>query len=158
VNLDGLPDQFEILFDKYIAQQGSGVPIVQRRRNCNISVGLHLPQGWQFSIANVRYFGYADLPEGVQGQQRSDYQFINYTGTITLQTILDGPYTDNYERQDNLGIESVVWSPCGLEAPLNIRTQVALSGPSNLPAAMTTDQITGTVSQIYGLTWRRCSP
>jgi hypothetical protein len=157
VDLDGRPDRFDVIFNNYIAQQGPGVPISLRRRSCNISLGMHLPQGWQFSIADVHYFGYADLPSAkVGGSQKSTYEFVGFSNSIELSTDISGIYQDNYEREDVIGITSLVWSPCGLEAPLNIRTQVALSGPLSIPAAMTLDQVTGDVRQIYALKWRKC--
>lgn len=153
---NGLPEQFVVYFSNYIAQQGPGLTIAERRKNCNIGVQLHLPFGYQFSIANVRYIGYADLPYGVRGRQKSTYEFPFYSNAITLQTLINGPYVGGYQRQDNLGIASVVWSPCGMNAPLNIRTQVALEGSFYPMAFLTTDQIDGRVRQVYGLTWRAC--
>ncbi len=156
VNMDGLPDQFVIYFSNYIAMQGPGLTIAERRKNCNVGVQLHLPFGYQFSIANVRYIGYADLPYGVRGRQKSTYEFPFYSNSVTLQSLIYGPYSGNYQRQDNLGISSVVWSPCGMNAPLNIRTQVALEGSMYPMASLTTDQMDGRVQQVYGLTWRAC--
>lgn len=153
---NGLPEQFVVYFSNYIAQQGPGLTIAERRKNCNIGVQLHLPAGYQFSVANVRYIGYADIPRFVLGKQRSTYEFPFYSNAVTLQTTIPGPYTGGYSRQDNLGISSVVWSPCGMNAPLNIRTQVALEGSMYPMAMLTTDQIDGRVRQIYGLTWRSC--
>jgi hypothetical protein len=155
-NNDGLPDQFEVLFSTYIAEQGPDVSPAQRRKNCNMTVQLFLPQGFQFSIANVLYLGFADLPGGVSGTQRSEYEFINLSNRVRLQTLINGPYTDNYRREDVLGVASRVWSPCGTNAPLSIRSEVFLTGPRSLPASMTLDQVTGKVTQIYGLTWKRC--
>jgi hypothetical protein len=155
-NSDGLPDQFVVYFSNYTAQQGPGIVMSERRKNCNIGVQMHLPQGFQFSIANVRYLGYAEMPYGVRGRQRSTYEFPFHSNAVTLQSLVYGPYSGGYERTDNLGISSVVWSPCGMDAPLNIRTQVALEGSQYPSAYMTTDQIDGRVRQIYGLSWRAC--
>ena len=38
-----------------------------------------------------------------------------------------GPYDDNYIKTDQFGVESTVWSPCGLEGLLNINSEVRLS-------------------------------
>jgi len=158
-NDDGVPDGFAVFFKNYIAQQGPGISLAQRRRNCNILVQVHLPQGFQFSIASAKYSGYADLPRGVSGQQESAYQFPLFSpSSITLGTYLRGPYADNYYRTDTLGLASLVWSPCGVSAPLNIRTQIALTGNSTLPAAITSGDEFGKGQQIYGLQWRQCNP
>lgn len=157
VNRDGLPEQFQILFSSYTAEQGPNVLPAQRRKNCNITVQLRLPQGYQFSIGEVRYLGYADLPGSVRGRQLSTYEFpFQGSPPVSFQTVLVGPFSDNYERTDRVGIESLVWSRCGTEAPLNIRTEVRLEGNRAPSALLSTDQIDGFVKQIYGLTWRRC--
>lgn len=157
-NNDGRYDQFAILFAGYIAEQGSGIPLSQRRKNCNIAVQLRVPAGLQFSIVDVRYLGFADLPKGVEGWQQSAYEFPFFSNSVTLSTRLVGPYSRSYEINDQLPLGSYVWSPCGRDAPMNIRSQVYLKGPSNLPAAMTTDQIDFRVRQVYHLVWRACRP
>lgn len=153
---NGLPEQFEIIFSQYIAQQGPNIAPIQRRKNCNITVQLHLPVGYQYSVTEVRYLGFADLPAGVNGRQRSSYEFPFSTNPVTFESIVLGPYNQNYDRTDRISAGTEIWSPCGTEAPLNIRTEVRLEGNSVLPAAISTDQIDGFVRQIYGLNWRPC--
>jgi hypothetical protein len=155
-NDDGLKDSFIIIFSNYIAQQGKGIPISDRRKNCNISVGLVLPQGYQFTIADVDYQGFADVPKDVSGWQVSTYQFVFWSRPVTLQSRIRGPFQGTYSISDTLGLGSLIWSPCGREVPLNIRTQVFLSGDASKAASMTTDQISGRVRQVYQFKWRRC--
>jgi hypothetical protein len=153
---DGLPDRFTVLFSKYVAQQGPGVPASERRKNCNLKVTLQLPQGRQFSIAKVLYTGFADLPKGVTGTQRTDYKFVLPSNKIRLESTLYGEFIGEYQIEDTLTLASLVWSRCGRSAPLDMRTEIYLSGVSSEPAQMTTDQIDGKVTQVYGLQWRRC--
>jgi Domain of unknown function (DUF4360) len=160
VDEDGLADQFAVSFSNFVAEQPGSAS--NRRKNCTIKVGLHLPQGYQFSVASVQYEGAAQLPAGVFGQQKSSYEFPLWSNEVTLQTVLAGPYSQgpgfpkDYNRTDSLGIESVVWSQCGLDTPVEIETVVALGGNRTLPAMMTLDNVDGKVKQIYGLMWRRC--
>jgi hypothetical protein len=156
---DGLPDTFFVLFESYIAAMGPGIPITEARKNCNIILVLDLPQGLQFSIVSVRYDGFASLESGVTGQQRSDYSFPLFgSRTATAQTLLRGPLGELYDRTDVLGIASLVWSPCGIDAPLNIRTQVKVYGPPHKSGRMDLDQTVGRMEHVYGFTWRRCNP
>jgi len=158
-NNDGFPDQFRVLLSKFIPQQGPGVPISERRKNCNVVVQLHLPQGFRYSIAKVQYNGYADLPTGVWGQQESTIAFPSFnSATVTLRTNIRGPFAGNYDRIDTLELASLVWSPCGVSAPLNIRTQIALLGNITLPAYIGPNDPLGYTQQIYGLQWRQCNP
>ena len=148
---DGLPDQFTISFSEdYVAAQGPGIGIVQQRRNCNLLVRLHLPDDYQVGVVGQAQAGYADLREGVGGTQRTDYVFPFYSDTVSRETVLAGPFKDYYQRQDGSDGEGLVWSPCGLDAPLNIRTEVYLQGDGSVPAAMSLDYVAP-----Y-LIWRRC--
>ena len=156
-NNDGLPDQFTIFFSNYIAFSGPGSTPLDWRKNCNINVGLHLPQGFQFSIADVHYTGFAQLPYGVSATQQSTYQFVFFSRPITLSTTQKGKFEGNYDLYDTLGLASLVWSPCGADAPLNIRSQLFLSGALTYPAQVTTDQIDGRVKQVFQFKWRKCN-
>jgi hypothetical protein len=155
VDLDGLDDQFQILYSSYVVKSPGG----DTRKNCTITVTLNLPQGFQFSIANASYIGFADIPIQGLGVQEATYLFpLNpQGGRATMRSVISGPYTRLYERTDTLGIASYVWSPCGLNAPLTIRTQAYLNGNLNPKAELTVDETDFKVKQIYGLTWRRCS-
>jgi hypothetical protein len=150
------PTQFTLLFDSYVAVQGPGIPISERRKNCSITVGLHIPQGYQFTIAQVQYTGHLDLSYGVTGWQRSDYQFPFFSKVRTLMSSFPGPSVKDYLFTDTLPLETWVWSPCGHEHPLSIRTQIYMTGPWWHPSSMTTDTIDGLVKHVYGLKWRRC--
>jgi len=163
VDQDGLPDQFSIFYSKYIAHSGPGTNASDWRKNCNINVTLHLPQGFQFSIFQAHYAGFTDLPLGISGTQISSYTFTFHPGTATLHSTWNGPIQQNYDFTDTIPFDSLVWSPCGLEAPLNIKTQIFLSGStqqliSDPGALITTDQIDGRVKQIFGFHWRACQP
>ena len=65
-----------------------------------------------------------------------------------------GPYDDNYIKTDEFGVESTVWSPCGLEGLLNINSEVRLTPMDAVKPALLT------VRTLEGITvrWRRCSP
>jgi len=154
---DGLADQFIVGFDNYLVFQEPGSSQVDRRKFCNLDVVFHFPGGLQFSIVDVRYEGFASLPYGVYGTQESTYVFPFFSNSVTLRSTLRGLFEGNYNIRDTLGLTSLVWSPCGLRAPMRIRTQIYLSGLRYPPAIMTTDTVDGRVDQIYHLRWRPCT-
>lgn len=154
---DPKPEQFTLFFANYIVTQGKGTGPADWRKNCNINVNLHVPHGWRFSIAQVHYQGHAYLPKYVSGTQTSTYQFVFFSNRVRLSSTFWGPLLDkDYEFTDNLPFTSLVWSPCGIDVPLNIATQIYLSGPRQIDASLTTDQIDGRVSQVYKFIWQPC--
>lgn len=150
---------FSLLFSQYIASAGPGIPVTQNRKNCDLLVRLRFPQGWSFSVFTVDYRGYATLDARVRGTQRSAYFFEGQFPSAALRTDLVGPYDANYEIRDTLGLSAVVWSPCGAARALNINTEVRVNNRDNRQGSglMTTDNITGELTHIYGVQWRRCN-
>lgn len=150
---------FTLLFDSYVADLGPGLSLSRSRKNCQILVDLDFPQGWSYSVFSVDYRGFANLQRGVSGIQQSLYYFQGELRTGRLQTILNGPWVGDYQIRDVLGLEALVWSPCGAQRALNINSSIRLenrSGGSSAQGLLTTDSIDGTVKLIYGLQWRRC--
>lgn len=147
---------FTLLFDSYVAEAGPGMPLSLGRKNCQIAVDLRFPQGWSYSIFTVDYRGYARLDPGTSGQQISSYYFSGQTKTGNLRTNFYGPVDRDYQIRDTLGLESVVWSPCGANRALNMNTQVRVTASGRQRALLTIDSIDGELKHIYGIQWRRC--
>jgi hypothetical protein len=142
------PTRFRLRTSTYVARQGPGVALALRQRFCTITVTARVAQGYQFSLADARTRGRANLAAGITGTQQSSYLFPFRPGPpATFSTVLSGPVDTAYLRTDRTNL----WSPCGGEFPLTIRTQVFLGGNPAIPAAMTMAS-----PQVYRLRWRRC--
>jgi hypothetical protein len=163
------PTQFSVLYSgNYTAQSGPGTMPADWRKNCNIVVYFHLPNGYQFSIFDVRFSGFAQLAYGVKATNESTYQFLfappPWAGKAKLSKTFVGRFEDDYSFAARvLDFDSFVWSPCGDQATLNIRTQVFLSGIGGrslyvYPGLITSDENDGQVTQVYGMVWRPCEP
>jgi hypothetical protein len=151
---------FTLLFDSYVAEIGPGLPLSLGRKNCQILIDLDFPQGWSYSVFDVDYRGFVNVPRGVSGVQQSDYNFQGEFLTARLATALRGPRNGDYQIRDRLRLNAVVWSPCGAHDTLIINSSIRFvneSGNLNARGLMTTDSINGKVTHIYGLRWRRCT-
>jgi hypothetical protein len=150
--------QFTLLFDSFVASAGPDINITDNRKNCQLNIGLHVPQGWSYTVATIDFRGYAQLDRRVEGTQKAVYYFGGSTRQATAQSTFRGPMDEDYVIRDTLGLEAVVWSPCGVERNLNINTQVRVnnSRDRNASGLLTVDSIDGSVEQIYHLSWRRC--
>lgn len=148
---------FTLLFDSYVAEIGPGIPLAEGRKNCAINVDLDFPAGWSFSILDVDYRGYAHVERGATAEQKTSYYFQGDLKTASLLTQMRGPVTKDYQIRDTLGLDAVVWSPCGATRSLNMNTQVRNTAQNRLARALITiDSIDGQLTHIYGLQWRRC--
>lgn len=147
---------FTLLFDSYVAEAGPGILLSSGRKNCQIAVDLRFPQGFSYTIFEVDYRGYAKLDRGATGLQKTNYYFQGQAVGPSLQTTFVGSVDQDYHVRDTLGIEALVWSPCGASRALNLNTQVRVSARGSSRGLMTIDSIDGQLAHTYGIRWRRC--
>ncbi len=155
-NLSDDAKAFTLLFDSYVAEAGPGMPLSMARKNCQIALDLRFPQGWSYTVFTVDYRGYARLDRGTSGEQVSSYYFQGQPKTGNLKTSYYGPTEKDYQIRDTLGLDALVWSPCGANRALNMKTQVRVSASGSRRALMTIDSIDGELKHVYGIKWRRC--
>lgn len=158
------PDIFSLIFSDYIAAVGKGIPITEMRKNCIIIVRLQFPQGWSFTLFDATYNGFYSLDKKVYATQRSDYFFEGeeHDKSVFYSTFgsSNKAVEDVYEFTDSLPLKDFVWSPCGKERGLVLKTQVYVNNQKNKKGEgiITTDLITGLVEHKYGIQWKKCYP
>lgn len=149
---------FTTIFDEFYAEQGPGTSPRDRRSSCQITLDIHYPHGWQFSLFDVDYRGYVDLDRGTLAKLRSEYYFTGGQGPV-FQKVFSGLRGGDFLESVRLGISSVVWSPCGINRPLNIKTSVSTGGNRSKSAFIGVDTIDGELKKLfhyYQIRWRRC--
>lgn len=147
---------FTLLFDNYVAEAGPGVSLSAGRRNCQLAVNMKFPNGYSFSVIKVDYRGYALIDRGAKGTQQTSYYFAGQARNAVLRSTYVGPRDEDYQITDALGIESAVWSPCGMARALIMNTEIRVTARGGSRALMTTDSINGELTHVYGIRWRRC--
>ena len=149
---------FTLLFDEFYAEAGPGVSRRENRKNCQLLIDLHVPQGWSYSLFSVDYRGYVSLDRKVKALQKSSYYFQGSRDTASLTTNASGPIDDDYLITDTLGLSALVWKPCGVDRAININSQVRVNNYRNRRGSglMTIDSIDGIVEHVFGISWKRC--
>nr|BFD31508.1 DUF4360 domain-containing protein [Pigmentibacter ruber] len=148
---------FTMIFDKYVVNAAGSNSL--DRKNCQILINFQFPQGWSYSIARMDYRGFYNLSAGTYGSQQALYYFQGNLQQARLNTVFRGPTSGDYTISDTLGINNLVWSPCGSLSGLNVNTSlIAQVGPNNPNgyATLTTDSADGSVQTTYALQWQRC--
>jgi hypothetical protein len=147
-----------LLYASFVAQSGKNIAASNYRKNCQLNVKLKYPSGWQFSVFKADYRGYAQIPSGDTGTCKATYYFSGDSRQISSTMTIRGPYDDNYLKTDQFGVESTVWSPCGLEGLLNINSEVRLTPQdSNKAGLLTVDSTDLKFKQIHYLQWTKCN-
>lgn len=149
-------DFLEVVFSQFKVEKGPMIPLSESRKQCTVIIDLLIPQGFRYTLFDVHYEGFGNIPRGSSGSLRSEYFFPFIPGRPTSTKTLSGPFFGDFTKDNTLGILSLVWSPCGQLYPLNVKSDLRLAGPSNAAAVMTVDTLTGRVRQRWGLRWQRC--
>lgn len=159
---DSLPQVITFGFDSFQTYIGPGIPISEKTKNCQLHLGLKYPGGFQFSVLDSTYHGYAQLEKGVTGAFYSTYYFSqDASATTTTQTSISGGgiWADGqvYTKNDQIPTASYIYSPCGANGILNINNRIALtSSNSSASGSVTDDDATVAFTQQINLSWRAC--
>lgn len=147
---------FLVIFDEMILEYPPK-PYV-KNINCVAGVKLHIPSGWQFTIATITTRGYAFLSNGIKARQTSKYFFAGLPVAAAFHTQLNGLFDDTYSFTDTIGISSQVWSPCGGSAIFAIDTSLNLNAIGNTAgsALFNAETLDGVFQKIMHWQWQQC--
>ncbi len=143
-----------ILFGQFMVQAGGQSGRTLDRKNCDIAVPVHVPNGLSVSVINIDYRGFNNLPVGAMSKFNAEYFFAGTRGPAYSKAF-QGPLADNYVLRNNLVATAVSWSPCGQD--VNLRATTSMFVRSYREDAMATvDSADLHAGMIYSLQWRRC--
>ena len=158
-----LPDNtsFTVTYSDYLASAGGGSAPTDFRKNCQLSLLVHVPQGFTYAIARADYRGYAYLQSGATGEERANYYFQGDSQTTPSSHVINGPYNDDWDFSDTADAGALVYAPCGESRGFNINTELRVragaSNPANSTNLMTMDDTRGSVNTVYHFSWKHCS-
>ncbi|MCW5314027.1 DUF4360 domain-containing protein [Nostoc sp. KVJ3] len=118
VSPDG--QELSILFDKFIAV---GNKAEERRKSCNLSIPIKVPQGFQISLYDADYRGY--VAPGTTGRLRAEYFFAGQRGPVFSRTFKG---ESDYNVRDQLVTVADVWSRCGDSVNMRVNAAMTASG------------------------------
>jgi hypothetical protein len=151
---------FTVTYSDYLAQVGVGATPTDFRKNCQLSLRLHIPQGFTYAIAQADYRGFASLASGATGLQRAGYYFQGTSPTVLKSHSFSGPLSDDWQTTDSTEIADLVFAPCGEDRNVNVNTELRVSAGTSNPATTTSfmamDSTDGSVHTIYHLAWKEC--
>ncbi|GAA3821840.1 DUF4360 domain-containing protein [Streptomyces coacervatus] len=150
---------FTVTYSAYLAKAGGGSDPTAFRKNCQLNLIVHVPQGFTYAIASADYRGFASLQSGASGTQKASYYFQGSPNTAQRTHPFSGPIDDNWQATDSTDWAQLVWAPCGVERNFNINTELRVAAGSTSPdkvSFMTMDSTDGDISTVYHLAWKEC--
>jgi len=150
---------FTVTYSAYLAQVGGNSDPTAFRKNCQLNLVVHVPQGFTYAIASVDYRGFASLQRGASGAQKASYYFQGSSSTASKNHPFTGPYDDNWQATDSTDWAQLVWAPCGVQRNFNINTELRVAAGTSSSSAvsfMTMDSTDGDISTVYHMAWKEC--
>jgi hypothetical protein len=153
------PDQqsLSILFDSYVTEAGNTTGKQVDRKSCNITVPVHVPQGYSVAVFQVDYRGFNALPSGARSRFNAEYFWAGSQGPTISRNFL-GPINNDFTLTNNLIASTLVWTPCGASVNLRVNTSLMTSTNSAFQQALSTvDSADISAGLVYHIQWRRCN-
>ncbi|SFW82695.1 DUF4360 domain-containing protein [Amycolatopsis australiensis] len=151
---------FTVTYSTYTALVGVGAGPLDARKNCQIGLRVHVPQGFTYGIAQADYRGFAHLERGATGLERANYYFQGNSPTAYVQHPLAGPFEDDWHFTDSTEVGAIAFKPCGEERNLNINTELraaaGTSDPKKTTSYVTMDSTDGSITTTYHFAWLTC--
>lgn len=145
-----------IIFDQFLTEAGPASGRTIDRKSCNIAVPVHVPNGYSISIIAVDYRGYVGLPRSASARLQAEYFFAGMRGPRFTQDFV-GATDRDYTFSNQLGVETLVWSPCGADVNLRVNASMMVRNTNrSLDALATVDSADVSAGMIYHVQMRRC--
>jgi hypothetical protein len=144
-----------LAFSDYVATTGPGESARNARKNCDVRVTLHYPQGWSWTVASTDLRGYAQIPPKCSGKVGATYFFSGQQQEATAMVPFKGPYDKNYNIRTQVGQVALVWAKCGARGPLfNVNSQAVLT--CDKKALLGVDTLDTKFEMKLRLQWKKC--
>jgi hypothetical protein len=154
---------FTVTYSDYLAQVGVGAGATDFRKNCQLSVLVHVPSGFTYGIAQADYRGFAYLEPGATGLLRANYYFQGMSQTVSSSHQFNGGLEgleEDWIVTDQVPVAAMVYLPCGSQRNLNINTSLRVlagtSDPTTTTSLVAMDSTDGSFSTLYHFSWMQC--
>ena len=150
---------FTVTYSEYLAQVGGNSDPTAFRKNCQLSLIVHVPQGFTYAIAQADYRGFASLQAGANAVQRASYYFQGSSQTVFKNHTFTGALNDNWQATDTTDWANLVYAPCGVQRNFNINTELRVNAGTSSPSRvsfMAMDSTDGDINTVYHMAWKEC--
>ncbi|WP_410635680.1 DUF4360 domain-containing protein [Amycolatopsis sp. cmx-4-83] len=148
---------FTVHYTNFTAKAGGGAPALEARKNCQINVLVHVPQGFTYAIAEAEYRGFAHIESGASALEQANYYFAGTSPTARVRHTFPGPFHGVWRASDVTEVAELVFAPCGESRNLNVNAELrADAGTSSGATFIEMDSEHASVDTIYHFAWKTC--
>jgi hypothetical protein len=148
---------FKITYTAFRAEDGGTADPTDFRKNCQVNLLVHIPQGFTFAVARADYWGKAHLESGATALERSNYYYQGSSENNYVDHTFAGPLDGTWRATDITQAADLVYAPCGVVRSLNINTELRVnSGTSTAKSYISLRASDGEVYTLVQFQWRQC--
>ncbi len=151
---------FTVTYSNYLAQAGANTQPTDFRKNCQLGLLVHVPQGFTYAVSQADYRGFAHLEPGASAIERANYYFQGDSVTTPVSHPINGPFNDDWQKTDSSEGGSLVYKPCGQDVGLNVNTELRVdagSSDASKTSFISMDSTDGSITTTYHFAWKDCS-
>jgi hypothetical protein len=150
---------FTVTYSEFVAQVGPKAKPTDFRKNCQLALDVHVPQGYTYAVAGADYRGFGHLEEGASGSETAHYYFQGESHTTRIKHDFKGWMDDEWQQTDRVEVGSMSFLPCGEQRYLNVNTELRVNGGSSSRQTtnfLTMDSSDGDLKTVYHMSWLKC--
>ncbi|WP_242906399.1 DUF4360 domain-containing protein [Actinomadura terrae] len=152
-------EAFTVTYSDYMAQAGGSSRPIDHRKQCLLSLNLHVPQGYTYAVSSADYRGYAHLADDAGAVVGASYYFQGNPQTGRVLHNLKGTFDENWQFTDRAPADQLIWKPCGEDRNLNIITELRASDGnpnSSKVSFIAMDSTDSSIRSTYHFVWKHC--
>jgi hypothetical protein len=148
---------FSVRYSNFVASTGGSARPIDFRKNCQLNIRIHVPQGFTYAIARVDYAGTANLASGATALKRANYYFTGSSVNNYSDRTFAGPLSGRWRDSDTATTAELVYAPCGVDRNININSELRVNkGTSSAANSIRMTSAGGGVDTIYRFSWKKC--
>ncbi|GIF16474.1 DUF4360 domain-containing protein [Actinoplanes teichomyceticus] len=150
---------FTVTYSDFIAQVGPDAEPTDFRKNCQLALDVHVPQGFTYAVAGADHRGFGHLEEGASGTETASYYFQGEPHTTRIRHDFHGWMDSEWQHSDRVEVGSMSYLPCGEQRYLNVNTELRVdagSSESSTTSFLTMDSTDGSLETTYHVSWLEC--
>jgi hypothetical protein len=160
VSVSVLPDNtgFQLNLTDYRAVAGGGAANTAFRKNCQLNLAMHVPEGFTYAITRTDYRGRMHVEPGATAVHRSNFYYSGLSSTIYRTHTFAGPIDGSWQATDVIEPAARIYPPCGQPRNLNINSELRVNAGTSPDQAswISMSASDAEVHSAFQFEWRKC--
>ncbi|GAA4587909.1 hypothetical protein BJY16_008378 [Actinoplanes octamycinicus] len=150
---------FTVTYSDFVAQVGPDAGPTDFRKNCQMALNVHVPQGYTYAVAGADYRGFGHLEAGATGSETAFYYFQGESHTTRIRHDFKGWMDTDWQHTDRVEVGSLSFLPCGEQRYLNVNTELRVNAGTSsrkTTSFLTMDSTDASLQTVYHVSWLKC--